>query len=458
MINCRTSVAFLVMLGGLSASAATVTPQQCQDLAKQAIPLADKCLAISDFSLRKACSDKIGSTLKASDDVFKACQTTMDPLKQQYIAKEKAKYPSQASAFGSDGGNGNGNNNNNGSPNSPGMPNQGNNNMGGTGNNGNNGNNGNGNNPGFSPSQCQAQLPAVQKKAEACLNISEFNARSACFQAVPQGFPNGMFDSCGQTFDPIRAAIVAKEKSKYPSQASAVPGPGGPNGNNGPNNGPNTGMNNGGQNSGPNGSSGSPSGSNNNNGWTPDKCSAQVPGVQKQADNCLKISDFKSRVSCFDKIGSSVPAGMFDSCRSVFDPLKSAIMASEKSKYPTQASALDGGGNNNGPQNGSNNSPGNSNNNMNNSNNKSPSQSMPSPSANMPKVDCGKIVTDARAGAMKCLPIASQTSRKQCFDAIGQAIDKAGAKDSCRDQLDQLKSDILSQEHQKYPTQPPSIN
>lgn len=366
---------------------------------------ADKCLGMAAFDARMNCFRNIGESLPPN--FMDSCKSTLDPVKQQYIQKETAKYGKDKSAIlAMDQGGG------------PNGPNQ-------YGQNGPNGNNGPGGMAQFTPEQCKAQVPQLTKGADACITMKAFDARKSCFDKIGNSMPQGFFDACRPVVEPLKQAYMDKEHKLYPSQPSALE-----NGGNGPN-GPN-GNNQYGQN-GPNGQNGPMGG--NMTQVSPEQCKAKLPEITKNADSCLKISSFDSRKACFDKIGNSYPPGFFDSCSSVFDPIRQSYQAKEHNLYPKQPSAManNGGGPNNGPNNGPN------------------AQNGPNGPNHMANVDCGKLVTKVTEMANKCLETKSDTARKACGDQVGSFVDQNGG-DSCQSQIDALHQQIQDKEKQRYPS------
>lgn len=367
--------------------------------------MADGCLGQADFNKRKACFDQVGE--KMPKGYFDSCSQAVEPIKNEFIAKEKSKYPKQGSVLEMM--------NNNG-PTNPG-PNM----QGGSPNN-MPGNSGNSQMAMFPKEKCSGEIPNLRKMADGCLGQADFNKRKACFEQVGEKMPKGYFESCREVAEPLKNEYIAKEKSKYPNQASAVDS----NSNSGSNNMP--GAQQGGQ--------------QNFVAWPAEKCNAEIPKIRKAADNCLKVTNQQARAACFDKAGNTaVPQGFWESCRAQLEPLKAEYQAKEKAKYPNQASAVDGNKNQNQPNGGNQQSNG--------------QQAMP----NKPNVDCGKVVTsEARPGATKCLAVTARPQRKTCFDQLGEKLYKEGASEACRDQMNQLRSEIMAMEKQKYPKDEPTMN
>ncbi len=465
-----TLVATLISVAGISANAA-VTQKDCQDIVKKLRPEGEKCLAISAAAKRQECTQAASDKLHVPDEAWQTCRSVIDPLKNELVQKEHAKYPNQASAFDSKGtphgpngpGNMGGPNGpgNMGGPNGPG-------NMGGPNGPGNMGGpNGPGNmngmnhGPAMSSEQCQKLTPGLKKQAESCVNISSFDKRHACFDKVATTMPPGFFDSCHAAIDPIQTEIQAKEKAKYPNQASAIPngpnnGPGGPNGPGNIAGDPGSMPTNpGNMAGGPNGQgnmNGGPNGPRNMNGMnqvpamSADQCQKHVPNLKKLADNCLRITAEDKRRACFDKIGEQMPHDFLEGCRATVEPVKQEYIAKEKAKHPNQASTVDShnGGPNAGPT-----GPGNMNSGPGMMNGSSGNMAQ---GQKMKNVDCGKLMKDTRDKGMKCVAISIEPKRKDCGDKVGKDVEKNGG-DMCRGPMDQLHREIQSMEHQKYPTQ-----
>lgn len=178
------------------------SPEQCKKHEPTLRKLADACIAVANFDARKACFEKVGDTPSIPKDWWESCRSTIEPIKAEFMAKEKAKYPTQASALDS-ASNNHGNNNQNGhaqnnhGPNSGGMP------------------------P-MSMEHCKKQEPQLRKSAESCLGKKSFDDRKMCFDKVRGEFPNEFWDNCNAITEPIKMEMMAKEKSKYPDQGSAL--------------------------------------------------------------------------------------------------------------------------------------------------------------------------------------------------------------------------------------------
>ena len=183
--------------------APAVNPAVCNQLVSQLRPQADNCIKMKDAAQRKQCFDQIGQSIQKVAPNG-GCDQTLNPIKQEYIAKEKQMYPNQPSAL-----------------NGP------------NGNQGPQGNMPQGNMAApISPEICAKLIPQIRPQADMCLKVKDQAQRSQCFDKVGQSIqkvaPNG---GCDQTLNPIKQEYMAKEKQMYPNQASALSGP---NGNPGP--------------------------------------------------------------------------------------------------------------------------------------------------------------------------------------------------------------------------------
>lgn len=350
----RSLVVALVLGMGHLALAATAAKTDCSALPAKIRPLADKCIAISTEAARGACFDSIGKQLNMTDDTEKACASVIEPLKAEYGAKEKAKYPNQASQVNGNNNGGNNNGNNSGS--------NGNNNSGGNMNGGNSNGNGpmnptstatnSGSKSGtqsgptygkLSAADCSAAIPTLTKAGNVCLAISNFNSRKACFDKISQGYQPDFFDQCNNALQPLKSSLMAQEKAKYPSQASALDGGGNNNNNNGGN-----GNGNGNGNMMPTSTAtatgnGPKTGTASSSTATPKvDCSKLVGDTTTAANKCLAQSAQASRKKCFDAVGATIQKSpLHDSCGSAMDQLKTSVQAQEHAKYPSQPSALD---------------------------------------------------------------------------------------------------------------------
>jgi hypothetical protein len=216
----------------------------------------------------------------------------------------------------------------------------------------------------------------------------------------------------------------------------------------------------------------------------PATCNKLIPQIKQQADACLKIKDQSQRQQCFDKIGQmiqkSAPNG---GCDQALNPLKQEYMSKERQLYPSQGSAI-GGSNGSGGQQGQ---PGQPNqmggqqqgqpnqmggqqpgqpNQMGGQQQGQPNQmggqpgqpnQMGGQQQQVPAAVCEKLPQTIKPKAEECLKIKEQPARSQCFDKIGQEIQKVAPNGGCDKALEPLKREIMAKENQMYPKQAPSI-
>jgi hypothetical protein len=237
---------------------------------------------------------------------------------------------------------------------------------------------------------CQDAVDALRPVGTACNQISDFGKRKSCFDQAPATakVPQDVMQRCqvaGGPLDALKTQLMTQEHTAYPDQQSGLSSDNGNNGNNNNNGGPNNGSNKGrngkngkGNNRGQPNNGGSNNGNNNNgsnNGGNNNGPAAQVTAAQctdvtnalrPVGQACLNISDFNQRKSCFDQAPgkSGMDPAVVNGCMNgnFLNGLKAELQGTEKSKYPDQASALDGNNNNGG----NNNQPGNNNNRGNN--------------------------------------------------------------------------------------------
>jgi len=209
----------------------------------------------------------------------------------------------------------------------------------------------------------------------------------------------------------------------------------------------------------------------------PATCNKLIPQIKQQAEACLKIKEQSQRQQCFDKIGQMIqktaPNG---GCDQALNPLKQEFMAKEKQLYPSQGSAL-GGSNGSGGQQGQPNQmgqqpgqPG-----QPNQMGQQPGQMGQQPSQmgqqpgqpgqpsqmgqqqSLPAAVCEKLAQTIKPKAEECLKIKTQPARSQCFDKIGQEIQKVAPNGGCDKALEPMKREFMSKEKQLYPKQNASI-
>ena len=205
----------------------------------------------------------------------------------------------------------------------------------------------------------------------------------------------------------------------------------------------------------------------------PATCNKLIPQIKQQAEACLKIKEQSQRQQCFDKIGQMIqktaPNG---GCDQALNPLKQEFMAKEKQLYPSQGSAL-GGSNGSGGQQGQPNQmgqqpgqPGQPNqmgqqpgqpNQMGQQPGQPGQPSQMGQQQSLPAAVCEKLAQTIKPKAEECLKIKTQPARSQCFDKIGQEIQKVAPNGGCDKALEPMKREFMSKEKQLYPKQNASI-
>lgn len=81
-----------------SIHAAQTFPKVCIKLAKQTRPMAEQCLQMSDREKRAKCFASIGVLInkEAPKDI---CEPSLEPIKQEFVLKEKKLFPNQDPAL-----------------------------------------------------------------------------------------------------------------------------------------------------------------------------------------------------------------------------------------------------------------------------------------------------------------------------------------------------------------------
>jgi len=297
-----------------------------------------------------------------------------------------------------------------------------------TGNNNNNNSNNNQALPKVTTAQCTTIASKLAPQGNACLKVSDFNARVQCFNNAPAkaGVDNNQLNACMQSNSPpltaLKSSIQAQEKKLYPNQQTALNG-----GNNG--------------------------GGNNNNQpplptMTAAQCAAIATKLAPQGSACLKVSDFNARVTCFNNAPgkAGVDPNQMNACGNMgaLDSLKNSLMAQEKKLYPNQQSALNGGNNNGGNNNGGPNGGNNGGNNQ---------QVAPFPVA-----QCTSLIPQLKAAAATCLKQSDFQARSSCFQAISSGTQFPAGFFNGGCDLSAVKSDVQAQEAKAYPNQPSALN
>jgi hypothetical protein len=75
----------------------------------------------------------------------------------------------------------------------------------------------------------------------------------------------------------------------------------------------------------------------------------------------------------------------------------------------------------------------------------------------LPAAVCEKLAQTIKPKAEDCLKIKTQPARSQCFDKIGQEIQKVAPNGGCDKVLEPMKREFMSKEKQLYPKQNASM-
>lgn len=71
-------------------------------------------------------------------------------------------------------------------------------------------------------SQCNTSLTKFKTMGNRCLASTDFNARNNCFNSANSSMPSGFLTNCSLSIGPVKAQLMADEKSRYPTQQNAV--------------------------------------------------------------------------------------------------------------------------------------------------------------------------------------------------------------------------------------------
>lgn len=74
--------------------------------------------------------------------------------------------------------------------------------------------------------------------------------------------------------------------------------------------------------------------------WPASQCNPPLSKFKTMGNRCLASSDFNARNNCFNSANASMPSGFLTNCSLSVAPVKSQLMAEEKSRYPTQQNAV----------------------------------------------------------------------------------------------------------------------
>ncbi len=167
---------------------------------------ADACLKIKKGDKRGQCFEKIGQSFKGKQQ---ACEGFFEPMKQEYMAKERELYPEQG---GQPGGPSNGGHKPGGPEHGqPGTPP-------GGGHQGGPGAPQHGN----KPVDCGKAITEAKKMGQKCLGMAAYDKRSACWDKTGDELnKHGAMEACGPQLDPVKSELQGAEASKYPNQEKA---------------------------------------------------------------------------------------------------------------------------------------------------------------------------------------------------------------------------------------------
>ncbi len=193
------------------------SPEKCKGEEKKARKLADSCLLPKTTDKRKACLEK--GMKKFAPEFMEACRGMMEPMRKEYIDKEKAKYADQASAFGDEGGG----DRNNGMKGPDGMPMP---NMPMDGNHppkdmgkpdqAHKGDHG-------KKFDCEKMAKKVRKEGDQCLKKKEQAKRKVCFDKIGEEIgKSGAGEACDPALKPLKEEFSQKEKAQYPNEPSSL--------------------------------------------------------------------------------------------------------------------------------------------------------------------------------------------------------------------------------------------
>ena len=175
----------------------------------------------------------------------------------------------------------------------------------------------------WAPDKCEKQIPRMTKMADNCLKVKKEDKRRACFDQIGSKMPPGFFEGCRPLVEPIKAQYEAKEKERYPNQASAMNGDKGGD-------------------KGPHGQPGMPpQGHPTDKNAKPVDCAKIGTKIHQEADKCLKIKDTPKRKMCFDKVGEEIQkSGAEQACSDMINATKSEYQGKEGQAYPGQPSSI----------------------------------------------------------------------------------------------------------------------
>lgn len=202
----------------------------------------------------------------------------------------------------------------------------------------------------------------------------------------------------------------------------------------------------------PNGNMPQPPGGQPNKGqpnfFPAEKCEKEAQRLEKMAMNCVKIKKEDQRAKCFAALQPKFPPGFWEVCRGQTDAIKAKVEQTAAEKHPGQASGIPQGGDKPGDM--PKGQPG-------------PNGQAGAPPNAQPAKECPKMVAKLRQEADKCLKIKTASKdkgpnkRKECFDKVGEHIQKEKMEEMCGEVVTQMKTEYQNKEAQMYPNDPPSI-
>lgn len=388
MFRIALAAVFVLSLLGHATSAfaqtkpSTWTPDKCKAQAVLIQKKGEACLPLANYADRRACFFKLGPELPPG--YFDGCQADWMSTTKTLENLDKQKYPKDCSAV-----------TDNGTCKQPtAAPAQ-------------------ASTAAWTPEKCKAEAVAIQKKGEACLAISGYTDRRACFFKIGPALPAGYFDKCQSDWAAVMKNLENLDKQKFPKDCSAVT-------DNGTCKQPTTAAQ-----SAPTTAQPAP--------WTPEKCKAQAALIVKKGEACMPIASYNDRRACFFKIGPELPAGYFDKCQSDWTASMATLEAKDKQAHPKDCSAVTDNGT-------------------------CKPSTVPAQSANTqaPAVDCQKIASAQNAQALKCVGYSTTSSRASCLQAVYVTIEKAG-NGRCDQAVKALMNELRPIEKQKWPKQNPAI-
>ena len=357
----------------------------CSIAEKDVRKRANRCLKRKKFERRKKCFDQIG---KRIDRRYRSCEQVLEPLKGQFMAMERQKYPKQPSALEGGGpgdqmaNHGNGPHGNMGAE-FKGEPMQ----------------------PKEDVRKCQKVAKMVRKRGNRCLGIKNAKRRGMCFKKVGEAKHRRVQEGCKMQLGPVAQQLMAEEQKRYKTNSIGEGrGPEGPH------------------------HSVQPTKMADNQGHSLAFCQKVAKKAKRRAQKCLNRKNAKVRKNCMDKVGESVHRRVGEGCREQMEPLKNWVIAEEAKRYKTNSVANDQNHHHDGI-----------------AGNKQGDRQGHS------KVMCKKVAKKAKRGAKRCLKKRNEFARKKCLDAVGESIHRR-VGDGCRHDLNPIRDWVMAEEQKRYKT------